>query len=57
MKDETLERVWRSRKAIASRCGNDSRRLVSFLQERERKCRSEQADASRRGRASLGPDE
>lgn len=45
MKDEVLERVWRSRKAIAERCGYDSRRLVKYMQDRQKKREAEQADA------------
>ena len=34
MKDETIERVWRSREAISRACGFESRRLVRYLQGR-----------------------
>lgn len=34
MKDEVLERIWKSRKAIAAQCDFDTRKLVKFYQER-----------------------
>ena len=37
MKDETLERVWKSRAAISTRCGFDARQLVTFYQQRGKK--------------------
>ena len=45
MKDLTLERIWRSRKAIAEKCGYDSRRLVKFLQDRQSKREAENRNA------------
>ena len=47
MKDEALERVWRSRRAISERCGHDSRRLVKYLQQRQTRRRVEQTKSSR----------
>ncbi|MCK5804233.1 MAG: hypothetical protein KAI66_15455 [Lentisphaeria bacterium] len=37
MKDEALERVWKSRKAISARCGFDSHQLVKYYQKRREK--------------------
>lgn len=34
MRDQTLERIWESREAIAKRCGYDAHQLVRFLQKR-----------------------
>ena len=34
MKDETLERVWKTRKSIAKKCGFDSHKLVKYFQKR-----------------------
>ena len=45
MKDEALERVWKSRKAISSRCDYDPRKLVTYYQERKKK--KENASAMR----------
>ena len=36
MKDEALERVWKSRKAISSRCDYDPRKLVKYYQQRKK---------------------
>jgi len=36
MKDETLERVWKSRKAISARCDFDAHKLVKYYQTRKK---------------------
>ena len=36
MKDEVLERIWKSREAIARRCDYDSHKLVRYFQERQK---------------------
>lgn len=42
MKDETLERIWRSRDAIAKRCAYDPHKLVRYLQKRAEAREAEQ---------------
>ena len=37
MTDPTLERIWKSRKAIAERCDFDSKKLVKYIQERKKR--------------------
>jgi len=36
MKDETLERIWKSRKRISARCDFDSHKLVKYYQDRQK---------------------
>jgi len=36
MKDQPLERIWKSRDAISKRCGYDPHRLVRYLQQRKK---------------------
>jgi len=55
MKDEALERIWKSRDAISRRCGYDSRRLVKYLQERKKHREAEQVAAPDRDSAALHP--
>ena len=42
MKDEVLERIWKSREAIAKRCDYDSHKLVRYLQERQKRRKTEE---------------
>ena len=37
MKDEALEKIWKTRESISAECGFDSRRIVKYLQERTKK--------------------
>lgn len=37
MIDRALEEVWKRRESLARKCGNDPRKLVKFLQNREKK--------------------
>ena len=42
MKDEVLERIWKSRETIAKRCDYDSHKLVRYLQERQKRREAEE---------------
>jgi len=52
MKDPTLERIWKSREAIARKCGYDSHRLVRYLQQRQKDREAEQRLAPDRDSAA-----
>lgn len=51
MKDEALERVWKSRRTISARCDFDAHKLVKYYQER-RKAKGDRAEESNKPRAS-----
>ena len=52
MKDETLERIWKSRKAIAAKCDYDSRKLVKYYQQRMKKLNRTIESSGQRSAAS-----
>jgi hypothetical protein len=55
MKDQPLERIWKSRDTISKRCGYDPRRLVRYMQQRKKDRLAEQRLAANRGSATTTP--
>ena len=46
MKDEALERVWKSRDIISRRCGYDTHKLVKYYQSLHKKSEEQLKESS-----------